>query len=170
MEIKPFEKKILLASPKMHDKELLYIQEAFDKNWITTAGENIDTLEEMAASRIGMKYAVGLSSGTAAIHMAIRMAAYKTYGQQKQGQGMLFGKKVFCTDMTFDATVNPIVYEDGEPIFIDTDPDTWNMDPKALEKAFEIYPDVKIVVVAHLYGFPAEIDKIRTIVKSHEAI
>ena len=161
--MEPFKKKVLLASPYMHGEELEYIKKAFETNWITTAGENINELEKTVAEKMGVNYAVGLSCGTAALHMAIRLAALKLYGQPKQGQGLLHGKKVFCSDMTFDATVNPVVYEDGEPVFIDTEYDTWNMDPDALRRAFEIYPEVKLIVVAHLYGFPAKIDEIKKI-------
>ena len=168
--IKRFEKKVLLASPYMHGEELEYVKEAFRKNWITTAGENIDELEKAVEDELGIKYAVGLSCGTAALHMAIKLAALRIYGQPKQGTGMLCGKKVFCSDMTFDATVNPVVYENGEPVFIDTEYDTWNMDPKALQKAFELYPDVKIIVVAHLYGFPGKMDEIKRIADEHDAV
>ncbi len=167
--MKPFEKRVLLASPYMHGEELEYIKDAFEKNWITTAGENINELERSIAEKLGVKYAIGLASGTAALHMAVKLAALRVYGEPKKGCGMLYGKKVFCSDMTFDATVNPVVYEDGEPVFIDTEYDTWNMDPEALKRAFEIYPDVKIIVIAHLYGFPAKIDEIRRIADAHGA-
>ena len=168
--MEPFKKKVLLASSYMHGDEINFVQDAFQKNWITTAGENIDALEYAVAEKVGVKYAVGLTNGTAALHMAIKLAAMDTYGTAPVGKGSLYGKKVFCSDMTFDATVNPVVYEDGEPIFIDTEYDTWNMDPDALERAFEIYPEVKIVVVAHLYGFPAKIDEIKRIADEHGAI
>ena len=168
--MKPFEKRIFLASPYMHGEELEYIKEAFETNWITTAGLNINELEKTVAEKLSIKYAVGLSCGTAALHMAIRLAALKLYGQPKQGKGMLYGKKVFCSDMTFDATVNPVVYEDGEPVLIDTEYDTWNMDPEALKKAFEMYPDVRLVIVAHLYGFPGKIDEIKKIADEHGAL
>lgn len=168
--MEPFKDKVWLARPYMHGEELEYVKDAFDKNWITTAGENINELEKMVAETLGVKYAIGLACGTAALHMAIKLAALDKYGQPKQGEGALVGKKVFCSDMTFDATVNPVVYEGGEPVFIDTEYDTWNMDPKALEKAFEIYPDVKIIVIAHLYGFPARIDEIKKIADTHGAV
>ena len=132
-----FEQKVWLSSPTMHGEELEYIKEAFDTNWMSTVGKNIDETERMACEKVGCKYAVALSAGTAALHMAVKLAGVKP------------GQKVFCSDMTFDATVNPVVYEGGVPVFIDTEYDTWNMDPVALEKAFEIYPDVKVVVVAH---------------------
>ncbi len=168
--MEPFKKRVLLASPYMHEEELEFVKDAFAKNWITTAGENINELEKAIAEKLGVKHAVGLSSGTAVLHMAIKLAALKAYGQPGQGKGSLVGKKVFCSDMTFDATVNPVVYEGGEPVFIDTEYETWNMDPVALEKAFEIYPEVGIVVVAHLYGFPAKIDEIKRIAEKNGAI
>lgn len=170
MEIKPFEKKVWLASPTMHGDELKWIHDAFDKNWITTAGENINEIEKQLSVFIGTKYAVALSCGTAALHLAIRLAGEKIYGIPKVGHGALEGHRVFASDTTFDATVNPIAYEGGEAIFIDTERDTWNMDPAALEKAFELYPDVKIIVAAHLYGTPAKIDEIRAIADKHGAL
>ena len=169
-DIKPFEKKIWLASPTMHGDELKYITEAYETNWMSTVGANINEAERMTAELIGRKYAVALSCGTAALHLAVKLAGEKLYGQPKVGHGTLEGRKVFCTDMTFDATVNPIVYENGEPVFIDSERDTWNMDPVALEKAFEMYPDVKLVMLAHLYGVPAKIDKIKAICKKHGAL
>ena len=170
MEIKPFEKKVWLASPTMHGDELKWIHDAFDKNWITTAGENINEIEKQLSVFIGTKYAVALSCGTAALHLAIRLAGEKIYGIPKVGHGALEGHRVFASDTTFDATVNPIAYEGGEAIFIDTERDTWNMDPAALEKAFELYPDVKLIVAAHLYGTPAKIDEIRAIADKHGAL
>ena len=137
---------------------------------MSTVGKNIDEVEKHISEYIGTKYAIALASGTASLHLAIKMAAIKAYGMPGSGIGSLKGKKVFCSDMTFSATVNPVLYEGGEPVFIDTEYDTWNMDPKALEKAFEIYPDVKIVVLVHLYGTPAKIDEINTIVKKYNAI
>ena len=153
-----FEKKVWLSSPTMHGEELDYIKEAFETNWMSTVGKNIDEVERIACEKVGCKYAVALSAGTAALHMAVKLAGVKQ------------GLNVFCSDMTFDATVNPVVYEGGVPIFIDTEYDTWNMDPVALAKAFEIYPDVKVVVVAHLYGTPGKIDEIRAICKKHGAV
>ena len=153
--IRPFEKKIYLSSPTMHGEELQYMKEAFDTNWMSTVGQNINEVERLTCEKIGCKNAVALSSGTAALHMAVKLAGVKP------------GEKVFCTDMTFDATVNPVVYEGGVPVFIDTEYDTWNMDPAALEKAFEIYPDVRVVVLAHLYGTPAKWDEIRSICDRH---
>lgn len=170
MELKPFEKKIYLSSPTMHGEEIKYIQEAYDTNWMSTIGANITEAEKMICEKVGCKDAVALSSGTAALHLAIRLAGERLYGQQRAGHGTLEGKKVFCSDMTFDATVNPIAYEGGEAVFIDTEYDTWNMCPKALEKAFEIYPEVKLVVVAHLYGTPGKIDEIKAVCDKHGAL
>ena len=169
-KIKPFEKKIWLASPTMHGEEQKYVSLAFEQNWITTAGENVNEVERITAEYVGTKHAVALSCGTAALHMAIKLAGEDLYGKPKVGEGTLAGKKVFCSDLTFDATVNPIVYEGGEPVFIDTEYDTWNMDPNALEKAFEIYPEVKLVVLVHLYGTPAKIADIKEICDAHNAI
>lgn len=168
--IEPFASKLWLASPTMHGDEQRWVQDAFDKNWITTAGENINEVERQMAEYIGVNYAVGLSCGTAALHLAIRLAGEKLYGIPKVGHGSLEGKRVFASDMTFDATVNPITYEGGEPVFIDTEADTWNMSPAALEKAFEIYPEVKLIVVAHLYGTPGKIDEIKAVADKHGAL
>ena len=156
--IKPFEKKVWLSTPTMHGEELKYITEAYETNWMSTVGENINEVERLACEKIGCKYAVALSAGTAALHLAVKLA------------GVKHGDKVFCSDMTFCATVNPVVYEGGIPVFIDTEYDTWNMDPVALEKAFELYPEVKVVVTAHLYGTPGKIDEIREICKKHGAV
>lgn len=169
-KLKPFKNKIWLASPTMHGDEQKWVNDAFEKNWITTAGENINEVEKAVAEYVGCKYSVGLSCGTAALHLAIKLAGEKLYGQARPDSGTLQGHKVFCADMTFDATVNPIAYEDGEAVFIDTEPDTWNMCPEALEKAFELYPEVKLVVLVHLYGTPAKIDDIRTVCKKHNAL
>lgn len=170
LNIKPFEKKVWLSSPTMHGEELKYVTEAYDKNWITTAGENVNECERLCAEYVGSKYAVALSCGTAALHMAVKLAGEKLYGQAKPDEGTLRGHKVFCSDMTFDATVNPVAYEDGEAVFIDTEYDTWNMCPKALEKAFKMYPDVKLVVLVHLYGVPGKIDEIKAICEKHGAL
>lgn len=170
MNWKPFEKKIWLSSPTMHGDEQKWVNDAFEKNWITTAGENVNETEILVAEKIGCKYAVALSSGTGALHLAIKLAGEKLYGQAKPNCGTLQGHKVFCSDMTFDATVNPVAYEDGEAVFIDTERDTWNMDPVALEKAFEIYPDVKLVVLVHLYGTPAKLDEIMAVCEKHGAV
>ena len=168
--IKPFEKKVWLSSPTMHGEELAFMKEAFESNWMSTVGININELEGLVAERIGCQYAVALSAGTAALHLATKLAGEKLYGQARPNEGTLKGKKVFCSDLTFDASVNPVAYEDGEAIFIDTEEDTWNMDPIALEKAFTIYPDVKIIVLAHLYGTPGKMDEILEIAKKHGAL
>lgn len=168
--MEPFEKKIWLSSPTMHGDEQKWVNDAFEKNWITTAGENVNEVEKLVADKIGCKYAVALSCGTGALHLAIKLAGEKLYGQAKPNCGTLQGHKVFCSDMTFDATVNPVAYEDGEAVFIDTERDTWNMDPVALEKAFEIYPEVKLVVLVHLYGTPAKLDEIMAVCEKHGAV
>lgn len=153
-----FESKVWLSSTTMHGPELEYVKEAYETNWMSTVGKNINEVERMACEKIGCKYAVALSAGTAALHMAVKLAGVKP------------GDKVFCSDMTFDATVNPVVYEGGVPIFIDTEYDTWNMDPVALEKAFELYSDVKVVVIAHLYGTPGKVEKLKEICDRHHAV
>ena len=157
MEIKPFKEKVWLSSPTMHGDEIKYIEEAYRTNWMSTVGKNINEVERLACEKINCKYAVALSSGTAALHLAVKLAGVKP------------GDKVFASDMTFAATVNPIVYEGAIPVFIDTEYETWNMDPVALEKAFELYPEVKVVVVAHLYGTPGKIDEIKEICDRHNA-
>lgn len=165
-----FEKRVWLSSPTMHGDELKYMKEAYTSNWMSTVGENINEVEKKVCEYTGSKYAVALSAGTASLHLAIKAAGIKVYGMPKSGSNVLEGKKVFCSDMTFAATVNPVVYEGGEPVFIDSEYDTWNMDPKALKKAFEIYPDVKIVVIAHLYGTPGKIEELNKIIKEHNAV
>lgn len=154
----PFEKKVWLSSPTMHGEELAYVKEAYDTNWMSTVGANLNELERLVCEKTGCGYAVALASGTAALHLAVKLAGVKR------------GDKVFCSDMTFDATVNPVVYEGGVPVFIDTEYDTWNMDPVALEKAFALYPEVRAVVFAHLYGTPAKVDEIRKICDAHGAV
>ncbi len=156
--IEKFEKKVWLATPTMHGDELRYMTEAYETNWMSTIGENINAVEKELAERIGCKYSVGLASGTSALHLAMKLAGVKQ------------GDKVFCTDMTFAATVNPIVYEKAVPVFIDSERDTWNMDPESLKKAFGLYPDVRVVVVADLYGTPAKYDEIREICREKGAI
>lgn len=165
-----FEKRVWLSSPTMHGDELKYMKEAYTSNWMSTVGENINEVEKKVCEYTGSKYAVALSAGTASLHLAIKAAGIKVYGMPKSGANVLEGKKVFCSDMTFAATVNPVVYEGGEPVFIDSEYDTWNMDPKALKKAFEIYPDVKIVVIAHLYGTPGKIEELNKIIEEHNAV
>lgn len=151
MALEKFEKKVWLSSPTMHGEEQMYVKEAFDTNWVSTVGVNLEKLEEGICRQIGCKYAVALSAGTAAIHLAVKLA------------GVRQGDRVFCSDMTFAATVNPVTYEKGEQIFIDEERDTWNMSPEALKKAFELYPDTKVVIVVNLYGTPAKLDEIRSI-------
>lgn len=168
--MKPFDSKVWLSSPTMHGEELKYMTEAFETNWMSTVGANINEVERMTAEKVGCKYAVALSAGTASLHLAMKLAGERLYGQLDLGKGTLFGYRVFCSDMTFDATVNPVVYEGGIPIFIDTEYDSWNMDPVALEKAFEIYPEVRLIVTAHLYGTPGKIDEIRAIADKYNAL
>lgn len=168
--IEPFKTKIWLSSPTMHGNEQKWVDDAIRTNWVSTVGANINEIENQIAEYIGVKYAVALSAGTAALHLATKLAGEKLYGQARPYEGTLRGRKVFCSDMTFDASVNPIAYEDGEAVFIDTEYDTWNMDPKALEKAFEIYPDVKLIVLAHLYGTPGKMEEIKNIADAHGAL
>ncbi|MDD6479305.1 MAG: aminotransferase class I/II-fold pyridoxal phosphate-dependent enzyme [Oscillospiraceae bacterium] len=158
-----FEKRIPLSTPTIHGEEMIYVKEAFDKNWIAPLGFNCDNFEaEMAAfmaeDEKDKYYCLALSSGTAAIHLAMKLAGLKA------------GDRVFCSDTTFAATVNPVSYEGGIQVFIDSEFDSWNMDPKALEKAFEKYPDTKIVALAHLYGSPAKMDEILEICEKYNAI
>ncbi len=156
--MKPFDKKVWLSSPTMHGEEIKYVSEAYETNWMSTVGANINEVERLAAEKIGCRYAVALSCGTAALHLAVKLAGVKE------------GDHVFCTDMTFAATVNPVMYEKAVPVFIDTEYETWNMDPEALEKAFEIYPNTKVIIVANLYGTPARFDEICAIARKHGAI
>lgn len=167
---KPFDHKVWLASPTMHGPELDYMKEAYETNWMSTVGANINEVERIAAQKAEKKYAVGLSSCTAALHLTVKAAGERLYGRPAISHGALENRRVFCSDMTFAATLNPVVYEGGIPVFIDTEEDSWNMDPVALEKAFELYPDVKLVVYAELYGFPGRIDKIKEICEKHGAL
>ena len=152
------EKKVWLSSPTIYQESMDYMREAYETNWMSTVGANISELERLVAEKVKTRDAVALASGTSALHLAIKLAGVKQ------------GDKVFCSDMTFSATVNPVLYEGGVPVFIDSEYDTWNMDPVALEKAFELYPEVKLVVIAHLYGTPAKMDEIRAICERHGAI
>lgn len=165
-----FENKVWLSSPTMHGEEIKYVQEAYTTNWMSTVGANINEVERLAAEKVGCKYAVALSCGTAALHLCTRLAGERLYGRAKPGQGSLMGHKVFCSDMTFAATLNSVAYENGEAVFIDTERDTWNMDPASLELAFQQFPDVKLVVMAHLYGTPGKCDEIRKICNAHGAL
>lgn len=154
----------------MHGEEQKWVDEAIRTNWVSTVGANINAIEEQIAEYVGCKYAVALSAGTAALHLATKLAGEKLYGQAKPNAGTLQSHKVFCSDVTFDASINPVAYEDGEAVFIDTEYDTWNMCPEALAKAFEIYPEVKLVIVAHLYGTPGKMQQIKDICGKHGAL
>ena len=168
--LEPSPSRIWLSSPTMHGDEQYWVDEAIQTNWVSTVGANIDEVEKITAQKIGRKYAVGLSAGTAALHLAIRLAGERLYGPQPANRGTLTGRKVFCSDCTFDATVNPVAYEGGEAVFIDTEADSWNMSPEALQKAFEMYPEVRLIVVAHLYGTPGKCEEIRRIADAHHAL
>lgn len=157
-KIEKFKNKIWLSSPTMHGEELEYMTRAYETNWMSTVGKNINDLEENFKNIIGVNASVAVASGTSAIHLAVKLAGIKP------------GEKVFCSDVTFAASVNPIIYEKGEPIFIDSEYDTWNMDPNALKKAFELYPDTKYVILVHLYGTPAKVDEIKKICDDNGAI
>lgn len=150
--------RIYLASPTMHQEEQVFIQEAFDTNWVAPLGKNVDEFEKGVAEFVGVKSAAALNAGTAALHLAVKLA------------GVRRGDKVFCSDLTFSATVNPVSYEGGEQVFIDSERETWNMDPRALERAFERYPDCRCVIAANLYGTPAKLDEIRDICDAHGAV
>ncbi len=158
MELQPFKNRIYLASPMMHGEELEYMTEAYRTNWMSTVGENINVIERKIGSLLSQQSAVALASGTAALHLAMRLAGVKA------------GDRVFCSDFTFAATVNPVIYEGATPIFIDSERDSWNMDPEALEKAFALYPDTKAVVAVDLYGVPAKLSEIRAICDAHGAV
>lgn len=137
---------------------------------MSTVGANINELEKVAAEQAQMKPVVALSCCTTALHLCMRLAGERIYGRSNVGHGALEGRKVFCSDMTFSATLNPVVYEGSIPVFIDTEYESWGMDPVALEKAFEMYPDVKLVVYAELYGFPGNVKKIKEICEAHGAL
>lgn len=158
MEMERLKEKVWLSSPTMHGEEQIFVKEAFDSNWVSTVGKNLEKLEQEISARIGCRYAVALSTATSALHLAVKLA------------GIRQGDKVFCSDMTFAATVNPVSYEKGEQVFIDEERDTWNMDPAVLEKAFRLYPWTKAVIVANLYGTPARLDEIRAICDANDAI
>ncbi len=156
--MKPFEKKVRLSSPTIHGDESKYMTEAYKLNWMSACGENINCIEKNIAYIAGCRNAVALSSGTSALHLAIKLAGIKA------------GDNVFCSDLTFNSTVNPILYEKANPIFIDSEYDTWNMDSVALEKAFEIYPETKFIVAVNLYGTPIKFDEICAIAEKHGAV
>ncbi len=157
-EIQPFESKVWLSSPSVYDDSMEYVKEAYETNWMSTVGKNIIESEKMICEKVGCKYSVALSCGTAALHLAMKLA------------GVRAGDKVMCSDMTFAATVNPVLYEGGIPIFIDSEYDTWNMDPVALEQAFKLHPEAKVCVVAHLYGTPAKIDELKSVCEKYSAV
>ncbi len=144
-------KRIYLSSPTMHGEEQEFIKEAFDTNWVAPLGPNVDALEKEMAAYTGAGHASALSSGTAAIHLALRIL------------GVGEGDKVFVPSLTFSATCNPVIYEDAEPVFIDSETDTWNMSPEALQRAFDIYGKPKAVIAVHLYGTPAKLDEIMAV-------
>lgn len=155
--MKPFEKKIYLSTPTMHGEELKYVTEAYETNWMSTVGANINELERTLADKVGCKYAVALASGTSALHLATKLAGVKR------------GDKVLCSDMTFAATLNPVLYEGGEAVFVDTEYDTWNMCPEALDKAFKL-TGAKVVVMAELYGTPGKMDELLEVINKNNAI
>lgn len=165
-----FEEQVWLSSPTMYPDSMDYVMDAYRTNWMSTVGENIDEVERVICQKVGCKYAVALSSGTGALHLAVKLAGEQVYGKPVIGRGTLDGHLVAASDMTFDATVNPIAYEGGTPVFIDTEYDTWNMDPVALEKALELYPEIRIAVFAHLYGTPAKIDELREVCRKHDVL
>ena len=155
--IKPLDKKVWLSSPTMYEDSMEYAMEAYNTNWMSTVGENINEIEKRVADMTGVNSAVALASGTSSIHLMAKLAGIKR------------GDRVFCSTLTFSASINPICYEGAIPVFIDSEYETWNMDPKALEKAFEIYPDTKYVLLVHLYGVPAKLDEIKEICDRHGA-
>lgn len=159
-EVEKTNKRIFLSSPHMSDEgyEQAYVKEAFDTNWIAPLGTNVDEFEKELAEKVGIKSAVALSSGTAAIHLALKAA------------GVEKGNVVFCSTLTFSATANPIIYQDAIPVFIDSDYKTWNMDPDALEEAFVKYPEVKAVIVVHLYGMSADMDRIVELCNKYDVV
>ena len=167
---KQFEQKVWLSSPTMYPDSMDYVMEAYQTNWMSTVGANIDEVEKSICQKVGCRHAVALSAGTAALHLAVKLAGEQLYGKPAMGKGALDGHLVAASDMTFDATVNPIVYEGGIPVFIDTEYDTWNMDPVSLEKAFQMYPEIKLVVTAHLYGTPGKVDELKEVCRRHGAI
>ena len=168
--VEPLGERVWLSSPTMHGDEQRWVDEAIRTNWVSTVGENIDAIEREVAAMVGVRHAVALTCGTAALHLAVRLAAERLYGQAGPGEGVLRGRRALCTDVTFSASVNPVAYEGGEAVFVDSERETWNMDPDALERAFETYPDARLVVVAHLYGTPARMGEIRAVCDAHGAL
>ena len=169
-KFKKFDNKVWLSSPTMYPESMKYVMEAYETNWMSTVGANINEVEKIAAETSGTKYAVALSCGTAALHLCMKLAGERLYGKPPVGVGALSKRRVFCSDVTFNATLNPVIYEGGIPVFIDTEYDSWGMDPVALEKAFDMYPEVKLVVYAELYGFPGNIKEIKRICEKHGAL
>ncbi len=151
-------KRIYLSTPTIHAEEQQFVQEAFDTNWVAPLGPNVNAFEKEMAEYVGIGHAAALSAGTAALHLAMKLAGVKA------------GDKVFVSSLTFSATCNPITYENAIPVFIDSERDTWNMSPEALRKAFEKYPETKVVVVVHLYGTPCKLDEIMKICEENNAI
>jgi len=149
-------KRIYLASPTMNGNEKKFIEEAFATNWIAPLGPNVNEFENELAAYVGSSHATAVSAGTAAIHLALKLAEVQQ------------GDIVFCSSLTFSATCNPIAYQGAVPVFIDSEYDSWNMDPAALRKAFIKYPNVKAVVLVHLYGTPAKLDEIMKICEEHK--
>ena len=168
--LSPFPAKVCLSSPTMHGEEAKYMMEAYDTNWMSTIGKNLTEVESQVAAYLGSKHVVALNAGTSALHLATRLAGETLYGRSAVDRGSLTGHVVLASDMTFDASINPIAYENGNAIFVDTEYDTWNMDPEALEKAFTMHPEAKLVVLAHLYGTPAKISEIRDVCRRHGAL
>lgn len=156
-------KRISLSTPTMHEEELGYVKEAFERNWIAPLGFNCDMFESEIDAYLSLGgenacHSLTLCSGTAALHLAMRLA------------GVTKDEPVLCSDMTFVATVNPVSYEGGKQVFIDSEKETWNMDPIALEKAFQKYPSARVVVLAQLYGTPAKMDEILAVCRKHNAV
>lgn len=182
-ELKPLDDRAWLALATLHkEDEMRFVERVYKENYLTTEGSNVNEMETTISKNMSVggrgKKAVALVNGTSAIHLAVKLAAEKIYGSAtgistpkgKGKGGALYGKRVFVSDMTFDASVNPVLYEGGEPVFIDSEYETWNMDSKALRKAFSIYPDVKIVIFVHLYGVPGKINECKKICEEHGAI
>ena len=157
-EMEVFSEKVWISTPTYHEEEIDYIKEAILTNWKSTRGENVDEIERLMCEKIGCRYAVALSSGTSALHLAVIEA------------GVGKGDYVLCSDMTFCATINPVIYENATPVLIDSEYDSWNMDPVALEKAFKLYPNAKAVICANLYGTPSKLDEIRDICDRYGAV
>lgn len=182
-QMEPLKDRIFLATPTPHkEDEWKYIRECYESGWMTTSGKNINELEQTVGDYMStersMKRAVALVNGTAAIHLAVKLAAEKIYHSSSgistpNGKGVggaLFGRRVFVSDLTFDASVNPVLYEGGEPVFIDSEYETWNMNPDALRRAFKLFPDTRIVVMVHLYGMPGKMEEICSICREHNAV